>query len=346
MLNDRIEGKWIRMFRDALVASGVVEGSLVGIVCETQSRQLNVHLVELALSIIGARSFKFVATTPPINTAVPTRSTGTSASMTGLGPVIKGLAPCDLIVDMTVEGMLHSPELHDLLSVGLRALYILNEHPEALERLNLNDAEIAATLRNIEVLNQGQSMKIVSDAGTDLVVDLRGGQCVTATGIVTAQMPLGHWPGGLVAASPAAGCVNGKVVVDVGDLNCTFKRYLERPMTLHIEKDVIVDVEGDGVDAELFRTYSAAWNDENALTTSHLGWGTNPKARWESMVMYDKADTNGIEARTFAGNFLLGIGASHVARRETLNHFDLPMRNTTIHVDDQMVVDRGRLCVS
>lgn len=345
MLSDRIEGKWILMFRDVLAASGIGENSLVGIICETQSRTLNVHLVELALTMLGARSFKFVATTPRVDTIVPTRSTGTSASMAGLGPIIKGFAPCDLIVDLTVEGMLHSPELHDLLSVGLRALYILNEHPEALERLDMSPAEIAVTLRSWEILNAGKVMKIVSDAGTDLTVDMVGGHCAAATGVVDAQMPLGHWPGGLVAVSPAAGCVNGKVVVDVGDLNCTFKRYLERPITLHIEKDIIVAVEGDGVDAELFRSYSAAWNDENALTTSHLGWGTNPKARWESMAMYDKCDTNGIEARTFAGNFLLGIGASHVARRETLNHFDLPTRGATIHVDDRMVVDRGRLCV-
>jgi 2,5-dihydroxypyridine 5,6-dioxygenase len=345
MFADRIEGKWILMFRDFLVASGVTQDSLVGIICETQSRELNVHLAELALGIIGARSFKLVSTTPRVTTVVPTRSTGTSASMSGLGPIIRGLSPCDLILDLTIEGMLHSPELHEILATGSKALYVLNEHPEALERLDLGTDGISTTLRNAEIIEKGNMMRVTSAAGTDLTVEMKGGHPVAITGIVDKPGSLGHWPGGLVAITPPAGCANGKIVVNVGDMNCTFKRYLERPMTLHIENDVIVQVDGDGVDAELFRSYSAAWNEVNAMTTAHFGWGTNRHARWESMAMYDKSDTNGIEARTFAGNFLVGIGASHVAHRETQNHFDLPLRNTTVHVDGKLIVDQGNLCI-
>lgn len=346
MLSDRVEGKWIVLLRDVLARSGVKDGSLVGIVCETQSRALNVHLTELALELLGARSFKIVATTPRVRTVVPTRSTGASAAMTGLGPIIPALAPCDLILDLTVEGMIHAPELHALRGTGVRALYISNEHPEALERLDLGPDGIATTLRNGQVIEKGRIMKVTSQAGTDLTINMEGGHPAIVTGIVDHPGAFGHWPGGLVAITPLAGCVNGKIVVDVGDINCTFKRYLERPMTLHVSNDVVTAVEGDGVDAELFRTYSAAWNEVNALTTSHFGWGTNPKARWESMAIYDKNDTNGVEARVFAGNFLVGIGASHAAHRETQNHFDLPLRNTTVHVDGNMVVDEGNLCIA
>jgi 2,5-dihydroxypyridine 5,6-dioxygenase len=345
MFADRVEGKWIVMFRDFLAASGVTKDSLVGIVCETQSRDLNVHLAELALGVIGARSFKLVATTPRITTVMPTRSTGTSASMAGLGSIIRGLAPCDLILDLTAEGMIHSPELHEILATGSKALYILNEHPEALERLDLGADGISTTLRNAEIIKNGKTMKVTSAAGTDLTVEMEGGDLAAITGVVDQPGSFGHWPGGLVAITPLAGCVNGKIVVDTGDINCTFKRYLESPMTLHIENDIIVQVDGDGVDAELFRTYSAAWNEVNAMTTSHFGWGTNAHARWESMAMYDKSDTNGIEGRTFAGNFLVGIGASHAAHRDTQNHFDLPLRNTTVHVDGKIIVDHGNLCV-
>lgn len=344
MFADRIEGKWIRMFQKVLERCGINEKSLVGIVCETQSRELNVHLVELALGLIGARHFKLVATTPPITTVVPTRSTGTSAALRGLGPILKGLAPCDMILDLTMEGMLHSPELREILGSGVRAMYILNEHPEALERLALGDADIEAIHRNHKILAAGRTMRVTSAAGTDLTVDLVGQVPVRITGIVTEPGTMGHWPGGLIVSHPAAGAVNGRIVVDTGDINCTFKRYAERPMTLVIEKDIIVAVEGDGVDAELFRSYSAAWNEVNALTTSHFGWGMAPAARWEALAMYDKADTNCIEARAFAGNFLVGIGASHVAKRDTQNHFDIPLRHTTVMIDAIKVVDVGVLC--
>jgi len=344
MFADRIEGKWIVMFRDALLRCGVTDKSLVGIVCETQSRELNVHLVELALGLIGARSFKLVATTPSVTTVVPTRSTGTSMALTGLEEVLKGLAACDLIVDLTMEGCLHSPQLRAILTLGPRALYILNEHPEGLERAWLSDADVAAVERNHQMLAAAKRMTVVSAAGTDLHIDLEGQVATRVTGVVTQPGTMGHWPAGLVVAYPAAGKVNGRIVVDTGDINCTFKRYVDRPMTLVIENDIIVAVEGDGVDAELFREYSAAWNEVNALTTSHFGWGMNPRARWESLACYDKRDTNCIEARAFAGNFLVGIGASNVAKRDTQNHFDIPLRNTTVTIDDTVVVDRGRLC--
>ena len=39
-----------------------------------------------------------------------------------------------------------------------------------------------------------------------------------------------------------------------------------------------------------------------------LDWGFNPKARWEALNFYDKADINGTELRVFEGNFLFSTG--------------------------------------
>ena len=55
-------------------------------------------------------------------------------------------------------------------------------------------------------------------------------------------------------------------------------------------------------------------------------------------------DVNGTEQRAFAGNFLFSTGSNRFANRYTLGHFDLPMRNCTIALDDTVVVERGRLC--
>ena len=345
MFADRIESKWIRLFQNVLVQSGVTSDSLVCIVAETQSRELNVHLMELAIGAIGARCFKFVATTPPVDTPVPTRSTGTSMALAGLEAVLPALAVCDLIVDLTMEGCLHSPQLRPALAgTKARAIYILNEHPEGLERAWLDAADIAAIERNYEMLAAARQMRVTSAAGTDLTIDLAGQVPGRVTGVVDKPGTFGHWPGGLVLTYPAAHAVNGRIVIDVGDINCTFKRYNDAPMTLVIEQDVITEVIGVGVDAALFREYSAAWNEVNALTTAHFGWGMNPRAKWEALACYDKADTNCIEARAFAGNFLVGIGANGVAKRLTQNHFDIPLRNTTVTIDDTVVVQNGKLC--
>ena len=81
------------------------------------------------------------------------------------------------------------------------------------------------------------------------------------------------------------------------------------------------------------RSYFAAWGDREAYAVSHVGWGMNPRARWDAMAMYDKRDFNGTELRAFAGNFLYSTGANEVAGRHTLGHFDLPLRNCTVALD-------------
>ena len=131
--------------------------------------------------------------------------------------------------------------------------------------------------------------------------------------------------------------------MDAGDINLTFKRYLESPIRLNIVDDYVTDIEGSGLDAELLRSYIDAWGDAEAYAVSHVGWGMNPAARWDALAMYDKCDINGTEFRSFSGNFLYSTGANEVAKRHTLGHFDLPIRNCTIELDDNVVVRDGKL---
>ncbi|MDM0032396.1 peptidase M29 [Variovorax sp. J22P271] len=343
MLSERIEGKWIDAFVHSFALCQVKAGDAVAILSETQSRQVNVHLAELALLRIGARPFHVVLPTPPQNAPVPVRSTGSSFAIGELTPVIHALSACSFVADLTVEGLMHSKEFPVIRQAGTRVLYISNEHPEALERL-VADASMKGRIRaGRELLLAAKSMHVRSDAGSDLRIDMRDAMVGGNVGFCDEPGQLATWPGGICSCFPAAGAVNGVLVLDEGDINLTFKRYLERPVTLVIENDFVQEIRGTGLDADLMRSYFAAWGDRNAYGVSHVGWGMNPAARWESLVMYDKGDTNGTEQRAYAGNFLYSTGANPRAGRHTLGHFDLPVRNCDIHVDDQCVVRRGEL---
>ena len=192
-------------------------------------------------------------------------------------------------------------------------------------------------------------MHVASAAGTDLTVRLTGAVTAGSTGLTAGPGSIAHWPGGLVLAFPASGTVEGMVVLAPGDMNLTFKRYVERPVTLTITDDHIAEISGDGVDADLFRSYLGAFaqveGDRSAYACSHVGWGLNEQARWDYLELYDKAAINGTEARAFAGSFLYSTGANEVAGRFTAGHFDLPMRLCTIRLDGEPVVDQGRLVV-
>ena len=292
---------------------------------------------------MGAKPFHIVIPTPPQVHEVPIRSTGSSQAIQGIRQIIDALASSNMVVDCTVEGLLHSRELPAILAGGTRVMMISNEHPEVLERL-MPDPKLRARVRDaVEKLDRAKEMRVTSCHGTDLTVNLVGAPARGTAGFVDEPGKIGYWPAGLCVAFPTSGSVNGKVVLAPGDANLTFKRYIESPVTLVIESDYVTTIEGLGLDAEITRSYYEAWNDPAGYAVSHVGWGLNPRARWDAMVMYDKRDINGTELRAFEGNFLFSTGANETANRFTACHFDFPMRNCTVALDGRVIVDSGKL---
>jgi len=343
MIADRLEGKWIDLFAEVFARCKVAPGDACAVLSETQSRRLNVQLAELALHKLGARPFHVVVPTPRQQAPVPIRSTGASVALQGHGPALQALAASAFVADCTLEGLMHAAELPLILKGGARVLYISNEHPEVLERLAPSSADEQRVRAAMRLLRDAKQMQVTSPAGTALQIGVAGARVGGVWGYTEKPGTLSHWPGGLCLCFPAAGSVNGTLVMAPGDLNLTFKRYAESAVRLSIENDYVTRIDGDSLDAELMREYFAAWGEREAYAVSHVGWGTNPRARWDALAMYDRADVNGTEQRAFAGNFLYSTGANEVAGRHTLGHFDLPIRNCTIELDGKPVVRDGKL---
>ena len=345
MLQERIEPAWLDAFDAVLRRCALQSGDAVAILCETQSRPVLIELARLSAARLGAQVF--VLTLPSVfSTAEPvTRSTGACEAVAQMAPVIAALAACALVLDCTVEGLMHAPELPAILKGNgtsqPRIVYVSNEHPEALARLLPDDATEARVKDHVRRMRAAKAMRVTSSSGTDLAISLQGAVVGGNWGSTTRPGTLTHWPGGLVLAFPAAGSVNGRLVLAEGDVNLTFKRYIERPLTLTIQDDHVTHIDGTGVDAELLRSYFAAWGDKESYAVSHVGYGLNDAARWDSMALYDKRDFNGTELRAFAGNFLYSTGANEVAGRHTRGHFDWPMRGCTVQLDGHTVVDQG-----
>ncbi|MBE2263315.1 MAG: peptidase M29 [Burkholderiaceae bacterium] len=348
MLQEILEPAWAEAFETVLRRCALQPGDTVAVLCESQSRPVLVQLAQLAAARIGARAFTLTLPSVSHPQAPPIRSTGACNALQQLAPVIAALAGCTLVVDCTVEGLMHAPELPAILKgangTQPRVIYVSNEHPEALARLLPDDATETLVKAHVKRLRGAKAMHVTSAAGSDLRISLQGAAVGGNWGSTTRPGTLTHWPGGIALAFPAAGSVNGTLVLAEGDVNLTFKRYIERPITLTIENDFITGIDGSGVDAELMRSYIAAWSDQAAYAVSHVGYGLNAAARWDSMALYDKRDFNGTELRAFAGNFLYSTGANEVAGRYTLGHFDLPMRNCTVTLDGEAVVNQGVLC--
>ncbi len=334
-----------RLFAEQFERCGVLANEPAVVLSESASRPELVDAARRALTALGAMVAEVVMPTPAQTGPVPVRSTGASTALAGHPAAIAALSHAWFVVDCTVEGLLHAPELGTILQAGARVLMISNEHPEVFERLG-HDPELGVLVaQHLDRLMAATTMTVSSAAGTELTVDLAGSFRAGSDGLVRGPGQIAHWPGGLVLAFPSAGTVNGRVVLAPGDVNLTFKEYVRSPVELTVIDDRVVEIAGDGLDAELFRSYLAAWNESDAYAVSHVGWGLNARCRWDVLPLYDKSQINGTELRAFAGNFLFSTGANETAGRFCRGHFDLPMRNCTIALDGTPIVDTGSLVI-
>lgn len=340
---DRIESAWIAAFAEVFTLCKIRRDETVILLSESGSRALNLRIAELALGQLGLRWFALQVPTPPPASGPVIRSSGASVALAGQDLAVTSLAAADVVIDMTVEGLMHAPETAAILKGGARIMNISNEHPDALARLVPNPDLKAMAKDAVARCRAAQDMRVQSDAGTDLTVAMAGAATVGVWGWTDRPGTLAHWPGGIIVSFPKAGSVNGRLAYRAGDINLTFKRYFESDVSLTLTDDYVTDIDGRGVDAALMRDYFASFGDREAYATSHVGWGFNRDARYEALSMYDRADTNGTELRALAGNFLYSTGANEFAGRFTRGHFDLPMMGCDITLDGVAVVSGGDL---
>ena len=341
MSDARIEPHWQAAFARVFELCAAHSGETITILAETRGRQLNLTLARAALDALQLAHEVVTVPSKPASAGPIIRSTGASTALTGEPDAVARLCDSDLVIDLTVEGLMHAPETAAILKSGARIMTVSNEHPDILARLVPEPAMKDIVRGAVAACRAASRMTVTSPAGTDLEVDITDMPTVGVWGWTDRPGTLAHWPGGLVVGFPRSGCCHGRIVFAAGDMNLTFKRYFESEVSCLVRDDFITEISGSGTDARLMKTYLEGFADPLAFATSHVGWGLNPAARYEALAMYDREDINGTELRALAGNFLYSTGANEFAGRFTEGHFDLPMMGCTISLDGQTVVRDG-----
>ena len=128
-----------------------------------------------------------------------------------------------------------------------------------------------------------------------------------------------------------------------------FCPYIQDEVRLDIQDGFIRRIDG-GFDAKLMTD----WLDDNKLSdddldpyaVSHLGWGLNPQARWYNIALNgDEPERSHAAARAFPGNFLFSTGPNTQGggNRNTKGHYDVPMRDCSVVLDNDLIIENGRL---
>ncbi|WP_229828130.1 2,5-dihydroxypyridine 5,6-dioxygenase [Pigmentiphaga litoralis] len=306
------------------------------------SSSLHIDAAQLALALRGA---SYLTLEPGAAPAVAVA--GESTAHYGPSAIANNrlaqqtLKGADLIVDLM--GMYRGAEQDEILAAGCRII-LVKEPPDVMMRLMTNADDKRRVLAANSVLSRAHRMHVRSDAGTDLHVTL--GQYPTLVQYGYADEP-GRWdhcPSAFIARWPDEGSANGVVVLDSGDTILPFKDYVRTPIRLEIRDGFVRRIEG-GLDARYLRDYIASFNDPDGYAVSHLGWGLHDRATWTALGMYDKRQTNAMDARSYYGNFMFSTGPNAEAggSRHTPCHLDIPMSSCSIWVDDEPMVDHGNV---
>jgi 2,5-dihydroxypyridine 5,6-dioxygenase len=330
---------WQEVLRLSKLQSGQSVTILTGAATHPQTLRAATYAAQAAGAIVSRVDL------PPINADKALSRDALAylgeTPLTGNPAAIAALKASDLVIDLMT--LLFSPEQIDILESGTKILLAV-EPPEVLVRTVPTEADRARVLAASEKLKKAKTMRVVSAAGTDVSFQLGEFPTICEYGYVDEPGRWDHWPSGFLFTFANEGGSDGIIVVDTGDIVLPQKSYTTAPIKLTIEKGYARKIEG-GIDAQLLAEYMATFKDPEAYAMSHIGWGLQPRCHWSTLAMYDKEQTIAMDARAFEGNFLFSLGPNNEAggKRTTACHIDIPLRNCTVMLDGEVVVDKGKV---
>lgn len=333
--------KLTQLFRKEFELCNVKEDETIALLSDLNSRRDYVQAAFAAGSDLGADVYEMCVNSIPSWTKVGVETIGACKG------TLEALAAADMLVCLHIP--LFTRWMKTVRQAGTRVLMIIDS-PDDLEQLmappSLREAVIHAGKR----LEQTKKVRVTSPAGTDLTYECGEYPTMIQYGYADAPGRFDHWGGGHVHTFPNEGSAHGRVVIQPGDLVILpYNRYVQDAIELEIGDGYIRKISG-GLDAKLMEH----WLEDNRTHPedldghylSHLGWGLNPQARWDALALYgDDPDRTYAAARTFPGNFLFSTGPNSQGggKRTTKGHYDVPMRECTVMLDNDTIIEKGRI---
>lgn len=291
-----------------------------------------------AASQIGANAYELKL--PPVNRG--------GIGSFGITPLtdnrvaVECLKKADLVIDLVL--LLFSKEQLELQKEGVRILMVV-EPFDVIKRMFPKESDKQRVLYATNMLKNAKELRFTNKAGTDVRYKLGQYPILIEYGFADEPGKWDHLPSCFAATSSNDGGVEGIVVMDRGDIFFPFNRYIQDPIHLTIRDGLVTKIEG-GFDAMLMREYIESFKDPRAYAISHIGWGLNERAQWYSLAFDDQVF--GMDGRAFYGNVLFSLGPNSElgGTNDTLCHLDLPMKNCTLYLDDQLVVKDGEVVIN
>lgn len=335
----KIDAEVLNLFIEELKLCKVTPEETVVILTADDEWQENANAFMAAAQSLGATTFNLNVRRGPKN-AVGVQG---RHPLVGNELAMRTLKSAHLVIDMV--GLLFSREQAEIQAAGARILRVMEPFHVLKQMFPTEDLR-----RRVEhaksMLEQARELRFTSGAGTDVTYQLGQYPVISEYGYTYEPGRWDHFPSGFAFTQGNDGGVNGTVVLQPGDILCAFKRYVESPVTLQIKDGYVVDISGSGVDARLIDSYIKSFNDDRAYAISHIGWGLNEKARWYQFAVTRQLPAEHVmNALSFYGNVLFSLGPNLEVggTNDTACHLDLPMRECSLWLDGEQILEKGEV---
>ena len=329
------------LYRKEFQLCRVASGETIAVVSDLATRREFVAASFAAADELGADIYELCVNSVPSWTKVGVPTIGRCKG------TLEAVRAADLVVVFHVP--LFTKWLKEVMGGGTRVLMIIDA-PDDLEQLMAPAGIKAAVLHADRRLAATRKVRVSSKAGTDLAYECGEYPVMSQWGYADEPGHFDHWGAGHVHTFPNEGTANGTVVFQPGDIVILpYCRYVHDTVRVEVRDGFITEIEG-GLDAKLMRDWltdnKANPDDRDPFAISHLGWGLNPQALWYGIALNgDAPERSRAAARTFPGNFLFSTGPNTQGggKRNTRGHYDVPMRDCTVRLDNEVVIQDGRL---
>ncbi|MDR1272756.1 MAG: aminopeptidase [Clostridiales Family XIII bacterium] len=180
-----------------------------------------------------------------------------------------------------------------------------------------------------ELLTGADSVRVVTEKGTDITLDISGRDGHADTGDLTETGALGNLPAGEAYLAPIEDKGTGTIVVD----GCiAYVGPVEDELTLTLVDGRITDISG-GKTAKNLRDFLKD-KDGEATGIAEFGIGTNPGAKIIGHPLVDEKVWGTI-------HIAFGMNVSMGGTRQSDIHYDCIIKEPTVWVDGVMILDKG-----
>lgn len=331
MMNPSVATELVGLFEYQLSMCKLKQNELCLIISDTAFNPVYSDACFGAALNLGASAYKQILA---INHPLPEKAMGTAWQ------------EADLIVFMTTHKLHYHERMKEALEKGGRMLMAV-QPLEVLSRLRAIPEVIERTKAGARLLGGAKRIRIQSEAGTDLVMERGNRPALAHYGVADEPGHLDFWGAGMVEIAQMEGTTEGRLVLDVGDANFSFGRYMESAVEIDFHEGKITDIRG-GLDAMLLRDFLASFDDATAFMAGHTSWGTDKRAQWHSLIkaINPEPGTSGADVEAHYGNIQIELGSNNdinfLGKISSNTHLGLCCRNSSLWLDDAQVIDSGR----